>query len=64
MRIETLLQRLEAEQAKFAHEALGKPSSRDLFAYGQAVGMYAGLEHAKRTLIDLVAEKERKDFDL
>jgi hypothetical protein len=64
MRIETLLQRLEAEQAKFAHEALSQPAGRDPFAYGQAVGMYAGLEHAKRTLIDLVAERERKDFNL
>ena len=64
MRIETLLQRLETEQARIAHEALAQPSSCDAFAYGKAVGMYAGLEHAKRTLIDLVAERERKDFNL
>lgn len=64
MRIEALLQRLEAEQSRIAHEALGQPSSGDVFTYGKAVGMYAGLEHAKRTLIDLVAEKERKDFNL
>jgi hypothetical protein len=64
MRIETLLQRIEAEQTKFANDALSQPAGRDLFAYGQAVGMHAGLEHAKRILIDLVAEKERKDFNL
>lgn len=64
MRIETLLQRLEAEQSKIAHEALKQPAGRDAFTYGQAVGMYAGLEHAKRILLDLVDEKERRDFNL
>ena len=63
MRLDTLLQRLEMEQAKLAHEALQHPQPGD-FNYGRAVGMYAGLEMAKRTLLDLVAEKERKDFDL
>lgn len=62
MKLETLLQRLETEQARLAREALEKPSGREAFDYGRAVGMYAGLEHAKRILIDLVAEKERKDF--
>lgn len=57
------LQRLDAEQNKLAHEALQHPQPGD-FNYGKAVGMYAGLEMAKRALLDLVAEKERKDFDL
>lgn len=61
MKIETLLQRLEAEQLRLATEALERPSGRDVFDYGRAVGIYAGLEHAKRTLIDMVSEKERKD---
>jgi len=61
MKIESLLQRLEAEQIRLATEALGRPSGRDMFDYGRAVGIYAGLEHAKRTLIDMVSEKERKD---
>lgn len=64
MRIETLLQRLEAEQARLAHETLAQPSGRDAFEYGKAVGLYAGLEHAKRTLIDLVAERERNNFNI
>ena len=34
------------------------------FNYGKAVGMYAGLELAKRALIDLVAEKDKRDFNL
>jgi hypothetical protein len=52
---------LETEQARLAREALEHPSGREPFDYGRAVGMYAGLEHAKRTLIDMVAERETKD---
>ena len=63
MRLEMLLQRLDREQATLAHEALQHPQTGE-FNYGKAVGMYAGLEMAKRALLDLVAEKERKDFDL
>ena len=63
MRLETLLQRLEAEQSKLAHEALQQPVPGE-FNHGRAVGMYAGLEVAKRVLIDLVAERDKRDFDL
>lgn len=63
MRLETLLQRLEAEQATLARQTLEQPIPGD-FNYGKAVGMYAGLELAKRALIDLVAEKEKRDFIL
>ena len=64
MRIETLLQRLEQAQTDLARDALKQPQSRDTFEYGRVVGIYAGLELAKNVLIDTVAEKERKDFDL
>ena len=64
MRIETLLQRLEQSQADLARDALAQPQGRDTFQYGRVVGMYAGLELAKTVLIDMVAEKERKDFNL
>jgi hypothetical protein len=64
VRIETLLQRLEQSQADLAREALAQPQSRDTFEYGRVVGMYSGLELAKTALIDMVAEKERKEFDL
>ena len=63
MKLEHLLQRLEAERAKLAHEALQHPQPGE-FNYGRAVGLYAGIEMAKRILIDTVAEKERKDFVL
>lgn len=59
MRLETLLQRLETEQARLATEALKQPASRDAFEYGRVVGMYAGIEQAKIALIDLVKEDER-----
>lgn len=64
MRIETLLQRLEQSQVDLARDALRQPQSRDMFEYGRVVGIYAGLELAKTVLLDTVAEKERKDFDL
>ena len=64
MRIEVLLQRLEQSQAELARDALQQPQGRDLYEYGKVIGMYAGLELAKTVLIDMVAEKERKDFEL
>lgn len=64
MRIETFLQRLETAQAELAKEALERPVGREAFDYGRAVGLYAGLELAKQTIIDMVAEHERKGFDL
>ena len=48
---------------KLAHEALQQPQPGE-FNYGRAVGLYAGLELAKRVLLDTVAEAERKDFIL
>ena len=64
MRIEVLLQRLEQSQADLARDALEQPQGRDTFEYGRVVGIYAGLELAKSVLIDTVAEKERKDFNI
>lgn len=64
MRIEYLLQRLETAQAELAREALQQPQARDEFEYGRVVGLNAGLELAKSILIETVAERDRKDFDL
>lgn len=64
MKIDGFLRRLEAEQAQLAREAMEKPAGRDAFAYGRAVGIHAGLERAKLVLLDMIDEKERKDFDL
>lgn len=64
MKIERFLHCLDAEQAKLAKEALEKPSGRDAFAYGRAIGIHAGIERAKIVLLALLEEKERNDFDL
>ena len=64
MNIATLLRVIEDAQVTLAKDSLMKPAGRDVFEYGRAVGMYAGLEHAKDLIIGLVAERERKDFDL
>ncbi len=58
------LQRLEAEQVRLAKEALERPAGHGGFDYGRVVGMYAGLQLAKDAIIDMVAEHERKGFDL
>lgn len=60
MRIETLLHRLEVEQNKLAHEAMRQPAQGD-FNYGKFVGIYAGLDMAKRLLLESVADAP--DFD-
>ncbi|MEI7892015.1 MAG: hypothetical protein WCI05_02925 [Myxococcales bacterium] len=64
MKIEMLLQRLEAEQVMLARETLEQPSGREAYDFGRAVGLYAGIERAKIVLLDLVREHERKGFDL
>jgi len=64
MRIEVFLQRLEQSQTDLARDALQQPQGRDTFEYGRVVGMFAGLELAKTVLIDMVAENERKDYNL
>ena len=62
--IDLLLRRLEEAQAELAQNTLRQPQGRDAFEYGRAVGLYAGLEHAKAVLIDLVAERERKNSNI
>jgi hypothetical protein len=59
-----MLQRLEQSQADLARDALQQPQGRDTFEYGRVVGIYAGLELAKTVLIDMVAEDERRGFNL
>lgn len=64
MLVDALLRRLEDEQARLAREALQQPQNPIEFAYGKAVGMYAGLEHAKALLLELIDEKNKRDFHL
>lgn len=55
-----LLNRLKAEQSKFATEALTRPDRRDAFEYGLRVGTVAGYEAAINILLTLLDE-ERND---
>jgi hypothetical protein len=64
LNIAAILKVIEDTQAQLAKDALSTPTGRDAFDYGRAVGMYAGLEHAKDLIVGLVAERERKDFNL
>jgi hypothetical protein len=62
VRIETLLQRLEAEQSAVAVEAMERPSGKTEFDYGRVIGIYAGLQRAKEVLIETVAEADKREF--
>jgi len=64
VRVEQYLQRIEDEKTKLARETLERPAGREPYDYGRAVGLYAGLDLAKQLLLDMYAEKERKDFNL
>lgn len=64
MNLAALLQRLDAEMAVLAGEALSKPAARDSFEYGRVVGIYGGLQRAKDILIETVRDAEEKTFNL
>lgn len=53
MRIETFIEKLEQEQASFARKHMASIRG-DMFAMGRDIGIYAGLEHAKRLLHDIL----------
>lgn len=59
--IDTLLRRLEDEQAEHSKQALSMATNRTEFGYGQVVGMYAGLERAKELILSMLEAAERDD---
>jgi hypothetical protein len=59
-----LLNRLKAEQQRFAVEALKRPQNRDAFEYGYRVGMVAGYEAAIDVLLKLIDEENHGDNDI
>ena len=63
MTIDQILRLLEEAQASLAKNALQQPQDRDAFESGRTVGMYAGLEHAKDVIVNMVADRERKEYD-
>ena len=65
MNLETvLLNKLKAEQARFALEAVQRPNTRDAFEYGYRAGTRAGLESAVSILLKLFDEEKNGDRDL
>ena len=65
MSIETkLLNRLKADQAQFALDALKRPQNRDTFEYGFRVGTVNGYEAAINVLLSLLDEEKYSDNDL
>lgn len=65
MSIETaLLNKLKAEQAQFALDALRRPQNRDSFEYGYRVGTVNGYEAAINVLLSLLDEEKNGDNDL
>lgn len=59
-----LLVRLKEAQREHAIGALQRPSQRDTFEYGHAVGVIAGYEMAINILLELVNEEKYGDKDL
>jgi hypothetical protein len=59
-----LLNRLKAEQQKFAADALKRPQQRDAFEYGYRVGVVAGYEQAIEVLLKILDEEKNVDNDL
>lgn len=59
-----LLDRLKAEQAQFALDALKRPVNRDAFEYGYRVGVVAGYEAAVTALLSLLDEERDSGNDL
>lgn len=62
MNIEQLaLQKLEALKVQHAMDSLTQPSRRDMFEYGERVGILKGLNLATEVIMALIEELKRTD---
>lgn len=59
-----LLVRLKEAQREYAIGALQRPSQKDTFEYGHAVGVIAGFEMAINILLELHQEEKYGDKDI
>lgn len=59
-----LLNRLKAEQQKYALEALKNPGAKTEYEFGLRVGYNAGLECALGVLLKMLDEERNGDRDL
>lgn len=64
MRLEDIKRCLDEEAQKAAVAAVESPGDRTAFAYGHAVGYYAGLRQAAEAIISMVADRHSRDMDL
>ena len=62
MSIERVIDKIKVQQQKVAVDALKKPKGQTAFDYGQASGLYHGMEMALQIIFnDLNEEKNGKD---
>lgn len=59
-----ILNRLKAEQQKYALEALRCPQAKDAYEYGHRCGTIAGIEMAINVLINTIDEQQNGNNDL
>ncbi|QDH50452.1 hypothetical protein [Caulobacter phage KcrB] len=64
MNISTILTALEVEKTKVAKETLEKPGQGDVFAYGRAVGVYAGLSRAQALIENTLRDEAKRTENL
>ena len=64
MRLEDIKRCLAEAATEAAVSAVEAPGDRTEFAYGHAVGYYAGLREAAEVVIAMVADKHSREFDL
>ena len=55
---------LEAKMAETAKNAIERPGVGDVFSYGKAVGMYAGLDAAKQIIDEMLRDELKRNGDL
>jgi hypothetical protein len=61
VRLDDLITRIEDERSRVAHAALTSPGETT-FAYGKAVGFYAGLTKALTIITGMVEDEQSKEF--
>ncbi len=66
MRVEDIIALIEGKKAEVARDTLEQPGSgeRIEYAFGRAVGMYAGLELAKEAILEFYRDRAARDSRL
>lgn len=64
MNLTLIMAALEAKMAETAKSAVERPAAGDMFSYGRVVGMYAGLDAAKKIIDEMLREELKRNGDL